>query len=93
MVYDSTISFTLDTICPWTYLAKKRLSKALSQFRESHKDADIKYTVKYVSYQLYPEASKEGESKFDWYKVSTPQPLRSGFNCNEPIEIPLRRLR
>jgi len=75
MVYDSTISFTLDTICPWTYLAKRRLSKALAQFRDSHEDAGIKYTVKYEPYQLYPEASKEGESKFDWYKVSSSYPL------------------
>lgn len=74
-MYDSTITFTLDTICPWTYLAKKRLSKGLSQFREAHPDAPIKYTVKYEPFQLYPEASQEGESKYAWYKVrSTPSP-------------------
>ncbi|TVY41795.1 hypothetical protein LOCC1_G005676 [Lachnellula occidentalis] len=26
-MYDSTIDFTLDTICPWTYLAKKRQTR------------------------------------------------------------------
>ena len=70
MVYDSTITFTLDTICPWTYLAKARLSRALDQFRESHKDAPINYTLRYAPYQLYAEASKEGEDKYDWYKNS-----------------------
>lgn len=33
MVYDSTINFVLDTICPFTYLAKKRLDMALEQVR------------------------------------------------------------
>jgi len=70
MVYESQISFTLDTICPWTYLAKKRLDEALRQFRSSHPDAPIKYHIKFFPYQLYPEASKEGEGKYEWYKKS-----------------------
>ena len=28
------------------------------------------FTVKYFPYQLYPEASKEGEDKYEWYKKS-----------------------
>jgi len=28
----------------------------------------VTFTLKYFPYQLYPEASKEGESKFEWYK-------------------------
>lgn len=28
------------------------------------------FTVKYFPYQLYPEASKEGEGKYEWYKKS-----------------------
>jgi predicted DsbA family dithiol-disulfide isomerase len=70
MVYNSTITFTLDTICPWTYLAKSRLSHALDQFRDSHKDTSINYTLRYAPYQLYPEVSKEGEDKYNWYKNS-----------------------
>ncbi|TID18335.1 putative dsba oxidoreductase protein [Venturia nashicola] len=70
MVYESTISFTLDTICPWTYLGLRRLQAALSQFRNSNPSAPITYTVKYLPYQLYPDASKEGEDKYEWYKKS-----------------------
>ncbi|KAF2432765.1 thioredoxin-like protein [Tothia fuscella] len=70
MPYDSTISFTLDTICPWTYLAKKRLDEALRQYRTSHPDSPVIFTLKYLPYQLYPEASKEGEDKYEWYKKS-----------------------
>lgn len=70
MVYESQISFTLDTICPWTYLAKKRLDIALKQFRSSPSAEDVKFTVKYFPYQLYPEASNQGEDKYEWYKTT-----------------------
>jgi predicted DsbA family dithiol-disulfide isomerase len=29
----------------------------------------VNFTVKYHPYQLYPEASKEGEDKYEWYKI------------------------
>ncbi|KAH9831310.1 DSBA-like thioredoxin domain [Teratosphaeria destructans] len=73
MGYDSTISFCLDTICPWhaesitTYLAKRRLAKALEQIPS---DAPVTFTVKYLPYQLYPGATQEGEDKYEWYKKS-----------------------
>ncbi|SMR45473.1 unnamed protein product [Zymoseptoria tritici ST99CH_1A5] len=67
MPYESTISFTLDTICPWTYLAKRRLAKALAQLPPS---SSTTFTVKYLPYQLYPSASQTGEDKYAWYKKS-----------------------
>lgn len=70
MTYESQIAFTLDTICPWTYLAKKRLDEALRRFRLSDQAKDVNFTVKYYPYQLYPEVSKEGEDKYQWYKKS-----------------------
>ncbi|KAF1815113.1 thioredoxin-like protein [Eremomyces bilateralis CBS 781.70] len=70
MGYDSQISFTLDTICPWTYLAKKRLDAALDQYRTAHPDSSVRFSVKYLPFQLYPEVSKEGEGKYEWYKRS-----------------------
>ncbi|KAK1820365.1 hypothetical protein LTR12_005228 [Friedmanniomyces endolithicus] len=66
-MYESVIEFTLDTICPWTYLAKRRLSKALSQLPS---DAPVTFTIKYLPYQLYPKASQEGEDKYEWYRKS-----------------------
>ncbi|KAJ9605410.1 hypothetical protein H2200_010067 [Cladophialophora chaetospira] len=80
MTYEAQISFTLDTICPWTYLAKKRsvlfslyqslLDEALRRFRASDEAKDVTFTVKYFPYQLYPGATKEPESRYDWYKRS-----------------------
>ncbi|KAK5131056.1 hypothetical protein LTR08_001341 [Meristemomyces frigidus] len=67
MVYESKIQFTLDTICPWTYLAKSRLAKALSELPS---DSPVNFTLQYLPYQLYPSASQEGEDKYEWYRRS-----------------------
>jgi len=69
-MYESTINFTLDTICPWTYLAKKRLDEALRIVRSTDASSKVTFTVAYQPYQLYPEASVEGEDKYEWYKKS-----------------------
>lgn len=42
---------------------------ALKQFRSSPSAEDVKFTVKYFPYQLYPEASNQGEDKYEWYVV------------------------
>lgn len=43
MGYETTINFTLDTICPWTYIAKKRLGMALEQMKQTHPDVRLLY--------------------------------------------------
>ncbi|KAM0714457.1 hypothetical protein Q7P37_010244 [Cladosporium fusiforme] len=65
MAYSSEIQFTLDTICPWTYLAKRRLTRALASLPA---DCPVDFTIIFKPYQLFPEASQEGEGKYEWYK-------------------------
>lgn len=67
MAVEIPITFTLDTICPWTYLAKCRLAKALARVRESHPDVTV--TVRYLPYQLNPELSSEGIDKVEFYRT------------------------
>ncbi|KAF2005747.1 thioredoxin-like protein [Amniculicola lignicola CBS 123094] len=67
MPYESTITFTLDTICPWTYLAFLRLTRALSQYRTTP-SPPVSFTLKFLPYQLYPDFSAAGEDKYIWYK-------------------------
>ena len=43
---------------------------ALRQVRETDASTKVNFTVKFKPYQLYPEASKEGEDKYHWYKRS-----------------------
>ncbi|EKD20243.1 DSBA oxidoreductase [Drepanopeziza brunnea f. sp. 'multigermtubi' MB_m1] len=61
-MYDSTINFTLDTMCPLTYLVKNR--------KWETKESIYTFTIVYRPYQLYPEASQEGEDRYEWYKKS-----------------------
>ncbi|ETN43475.1 uncharacterized protein HMPREF1541_02634 [Cyphellophora europaea CBS 101466] len=44
--------------------------RPLRRFRESDDTGAVSFTVQYRPYQLYPEASKEGEDKYEWYKKS-----------------------
>jgi hypothetical protein len=41
---------------------------ALRQFESLPASKDVTFTVKFLPYQLYPDASKEGEDKYEWYK-------------------------
>ncbi|KAF2643719.1 thioredoxin-like protein [Massarina eburnea CBS 473.64] len=68
MPYESTVTFTLDTICPWTYLGFLRLQKALKQYRAENPDPKVTFTLTFAPYQLYPDFSQEGEDKHEWYK-------------------------
>ncbi|KAF2140684.1 uncharacterized protein K452DRAFT_288777 [Aplosporella prunicola CBS 121167] len=68
MVYESNINITIDTICPWTYLARRRVQRALDQVRAAHPDCPTTFKIKYSPFQLYPHANKEGEDRYAWYK-------------------------
>ncbi|KAF2798272.1 thioredoxin-like protein [Melanomma pulvis-pyrius CBS 109.77] len=68
MPYESTITFTLDVICPWTYLAYLRLTRALTLYNASAPHPPpATFTLHLAPYQLYPSASKEGTEKYTWY--------------------------
>lgn len=69
-MYESQITFTLDTICPWTYLAKRRLDQALSQAQglPEIKDYVTFKPVVFRPYQLYPDFPSSGVDKYDWYR-------------------------
>jgi hypothetical protein len=51
-------------------LTEDFLVVALRRFGETDDAQNVNFTVKYFPYQLYPEASKEGEDKYEWYKKS-----------------------
>ncbi|KAF1918591.1 thioredoxin-like protein [Ampelomyces quisqualis] len=67
MVYVSIITFTLDTICPWTYIAYLRLSHALATYRETNPSSPTTFILRIAPYQLYPDFSPAGKSKYEWH--------------------------
>ncbi|KAF7545081.1 hypothetical protein G7046_g9643 [Stylonectria norvegica] len=57
-MYESSIAFTLDMICPWTYLAKARLGQALAQVRATNPSTN--FTMTFEPHQLhtfFPESA------------------------------------
>ncbi|KAL0942697.1 dsba oxidoreductase [Colletotrichum truncatum] len=68
-MYKSQITFTLDTICPWTYIAKKRLGKALEQVAASPDAEKVSFTFVFRPYQLNPEFPSEPQDKRHWFKT------------------------
>ncbi|KAJ4407300.1 hypothetical protein N0V82_009938 [Gnomoniopsis sp. IMI 355080] len=65
-MYESQITFTLDTVCPWTYLGKRRLDTALSQIPEEVK-SKVTFSLKIAPYQLYPNFGPP-QDKYAWYR-------------------------
>ncbi|KAH6683437.1 thioredoxin-like protein, partial [Halenospora varia] len=43
---------------------------ALRRVRATDAAEKVNFTIKFSPYQLYPEASQEGEDKYEWYKKS-----------------------
>ncbi|KAJ4370273.1 hypothetical protein N0V86_009010 [Didymella sp. IMI 355093] len=68
MGYDSTITFTLDTICPWTYLGFLRLLKALDAHRTASSSSPVTFTLRISPYQLYPDFTQDGVDRHAWYR-------------------------
>lgn len=65
-MYDSQISFTLDTVCPWTYVAKKRLDAALAQI-PADVSAKVNFSLRILPHQLYPGFGP-ARDKHAWYR-------------------------
>ncbi|OAA46076.1 DSBA-like thioredoxin domain protein [Metarhizium rileyi] len=63
-MYESQVSLTLDTICPWTYLAKKRLEEALAQVRAT--SPPVTFKVHFEPFQLFPDLPGTTD-KQAWY--------------------------
>ncbi|KAL8327849.1 hypothetical protein RB597_003933 [Gaeumannomyces tritici] len=70
MAYESQISFTLDTICPWTYIAKKRLDRALAEHARSASAAKVCFTVRFLPYQLHPDLPPHNQDRWAWLRDS-----------------------
>ncbi|KAL6700680.1 thioredoxin-like protein [Trichoderma pleuroticola] len=96
-MYESQVTFTLDTICPWTYMAKKRLDQALAKFRSSPMASSVSYTVHFAPYQLNPDFPPEAD-RLQWYldnkhfgDATTQQVFQAHMtNIAQPLGIALR---
>ncbi|NMF88528.1 DsbA family oxidoreductase [Aromatoleum petrolei] len=54
------IDFVSDFVCPWCFLGKTRLARALEQVRESHPDIEVR--VNWLPFFLNPDTPAAGEA-------------------------------
>lgn len=55
-----TIQTFSDTVCPWSYIGKKNLDKAIDAYRDQH--PEVKFEVTWNPFYLHPEAKISGEA-------------------------------
>lgn len=51
------IDIVSDVVCPWCYIGKRRLEKAITQLKDSYT-----FEIAYLPFQLDPQTPAEGES-------------------------------
>ncbi|KAF9124200.1 hypothetical protein BGW39_008389 [Mortierella sp. 14UC] len=61
------IDIVSDVVCPWCYIGKKRLEKAITAFKATPEHKDVKFQIDWHPYQLDPSASKIPVKKMDMY--------------------------
>ena len=59
-----TIEVASDVICPWCYIGKKRLEKALALL-----DGEVKPEIRWLPFQLNPGMPEEGMARADYRKA------------------------
>ncbi|KAK7810052.1 uncharacterized protein CFP56_014350, partial [Quercus suber] len=57
------IDISSDTVCPWCFVGKKNLDKAIAASKD-HYDFEIRWHP----FQLNPSAPKEGINKKEYYR-------------------------
>ena len=60
-----SIEVVSDHVCPWCYVGKRRLDKAIEQTREKHPELDIH--VSWQPFQLSPDMPREGRDRAEYY--------------------------
>ncbi|TGL63490.1 DsbA family oxidoreductase [Leptospira sarikeiensis] len=58
---ETTISIYSDVVCPWCYIGKKRLEKAIESWESDHPEDKIK--VSWKPFQLNPDLPEDGEDR------------------------------
>lgn len=57
------IDARIDTVCPWCFVGKKNLDKAIAASKDQYD-----FEIKYHPFQLEPDAPKEGVEKREHYR-------------------------
>ncbi|KAI4234096.1 MAG: hypothetical protein L6R40_006861 [Gallowayella cf. fulva] len=61
------ISIVSDTVCPWCYVGKNKLDRAISLYRSAHPNTTDTFTTTWYPFYLNPDAPKVGVDKRQYY--------------------------
>lgn len=61
-----TVDVISDVVCPWCYIGKRQLEKAIELWAQRHPDAPVE--VSWHAYQLNPDAPAEGVAREDYLR-------------------------
>ncbi|KAL8695922.1 MAG: hypothetical protein Q9224_003074 [Gallowayella concinna] len=61
------ISIVSDTVCPWCYVGKNKLDRAISLYRSSHPNSTDTFSTTWYPFYLNPDAPKTGVDKRQYY--------------------------
>ncbi|KAL8729175.1 MAG: hypothetical protein Q9166_004914 [cf. Caloplaca sp. 2 TL-2023] len=61
------ISIVSDTVCPWCYVGKNKLDRAISLYKSAHSDTTDTFSTTWYPFYLNPDAPKTGVDKRQYY--------------------------
>lgn len=62
------IEIVSDTVCPWCYVGKQKLEKAIQAYKELHPGSNDEFSTTWLPFYLNPGAPKTGIDKAAYYK-------------------------
>ncbi|KAI9049079.1 hypothetical protein LZ554_006927 [Drepanopeziza brunnea f. sp. 'monogermtubi'] len=63
------IEIVTDSVCPWCYVGKKKLDKAIEAYKEVHPNSEDTFSMTWMSFYLDPGAPKIGVDKIGYYRA------------------------
>ena len=62
------VNIISDTVCPWCYVGKNKLDRAISLYKSTHPDSTDSFSITWMPFYLNPNAPKVGIDKRQFYK-------------------------
>ncbi|KAF1809421.1 DSBA oxidoreductase [Eremomyces bilateralis CBS 781.70] len=62
------IQVVSDNVCPWCYMGKKRLDKAIQQYTSKYPDSQDTWNITWKPFYLNPHAPKASVDKAEYYQ-------------------------
>jgi len=73
------IEIVSDTVCPWCYVGKQKLDKAIATYKQLHPESNDTFSTTWLPFYLNPGAPKQGIEKTNYYKSKFGEERVSGI--------------